>query len=261
MLENDIESIEEVDEEEVGDTILKDEFEKAMQDLPDRKATGCDDIPSELIKKGGEKMKTALLQLIRKIYETGEIPEDFQKCVMVSIPKKASATTCEQHRTLSLLSDASKILIRIILKRTEKILENSLSEDQFGFRKRTGTREAILSLRLLVEKQIAKNKKKYIAFVDLEKAFDNVLWPKMFQILKQAGLKYKDRRILFKTYQNEIALMKMKNEEKTARITKGVRQGCPLSPIIFNAYIQEAIDIIRDNANIRIKINGMKVIC
>lgn len=51
-----------------------------------------------------------------------------------------------------------------------------------------GTREAILALRLIVEKGIRKNKLTFIAFVDIEKAFDNVNWEIMFKMMNRAGM-------------------------------------------------------------------------
>ena len=71
---------------------------------------------------------------------------------------------------------------------------NSLDEDQFGFRKEKGSREQLLSLRLIESSRLRVEKQTFIAFVDLEKAFDNVSWPKLFDVLKNKGIKYKDRR-------------------------------------------------------------------
>lgn len=45
-----------------------------------------------------------------KIYDEGEMPDDFTKCIIIPIPKKARAQSCDQFRTLSLVSHASKIL-------------------------------------------------------------------------------------------------------------------------------------------------------
>jgi hypothetical protein len=109
-----------------------------------------------------------------------------------------------------------------------------------------GKREAILALRIIIEKRIRKDKPTYLAFVDIEKAFDNVNWAIKFEILKRAGIEYTERRLLFKLYQKETAVIRFGETEEKARIRKGVRQGCNLSPRIFNAYIQEAIDIIRE---------------
>lgn len=207
-------------------------------------------------------MLNELFKLIRDIYRTADIPTDFVKSVIIPIPKKTSAIKCEQYRTISLLSHASKILTKIMHKRMERKIEDTLSEDQFGFRKNMGTREAILALRLIVEKRIRKNKSTFIAFVDIEKAFDNVNWEIMFKIMKRAGIATKERKLLYQLYKNEIAIIKIGDIQKESKIKKGVRQGCTLctlSPLIFNAYIQEAIDIIRERIQLGIKVNGYRI--
>lgn len=111
---------------------------------------------------------------------------------MIPIPKKQKAGKCEEYKTLSLISHASKILAKIVHKRIEQKIEDILTEDQFGFRKNTGTREAILCLRLIIEKMFRINKPIYVykAFVDLEKAFDNVRWEKLFHIMDKIGIDF-----------------------------------------------------------------------
>jgi len=74
-----------------------------------------------------------------------------------------------------------------VLKRMERVIDKLLTEVQFGFRRGKGTREAFLTLRQVIEKQNRKRKTTYIAFVDLEKAFDNVDWKTIFKILKSRG--------------------------------------------------------------------------
>jgi len=63
---------------------------------------------------------------------------------MIPIPKKKKSEKCEDHRTISLITHASKILTKIIHKRIETKINDNLEEDQFGFRKNIGTREAML---------------------------------------------------------------------------------------------------------------------
>jgi len=81
------------------------------------------------------------------MYDEGEIPDDFTDCLITPIPKRGRAQSCDQCRTLSLVSHAYKILTLIVLKRIERKIENTLTNDQFEFRREMGTREAILSLR------------------------------------------------------------------------------------------------------------------
>jgi len=95
----------------------------------------------------GEKVKNELFKIIRDIYDTGELSENYVKSLIFSIPKKAKK--CEEFRTTSLLFHASNILTKNISQRNEAKIEQSLS-GQFGFRKNTGIREAILALRIII---------------------------------------------------------------------------------------------------------------
>jgi len=67
--------------------------------------------------------KEALCNIIINAYETGELREAFEKCVMIPISKKQKAEKCEDYRTLSLISHASKMLTKIVHKWIEKEIE------------------------------------------------------------------------------------------------------------------------------------------
>ncbi|KAI5718650.1 hypothetical protein M8J77_024598 [Diaphorina citri] len=259
MCETAIEREEEVSRENKGESILYEEFEKALKEMKSRKAPGIDEIPAELLTNCGEEAKKNLYKTIKRMYDTGTIPADFTKCIIIPIPKKAKAQTCDQYRTLSLTSHASKILTRIILRRIEKNIDNFLTDDQFGFRRGMGTREAIITLRQIIEKRNKKGKVTYLSFVDLEKAFDNVNWSKMFELLKKIGINFKDRQIIHSLYKNEVGVIRSGEVQEEAVIQKGVRQGCSLSPYLFNVYVQEAINHIKEDTNVGIKIHGEKI--
>ena len=83
------------------------------------------------------------------MHETGDIPKDYKVSKTVNIPKKVGTDKYENYRTISLTTRTSKVLITIFFRRIEKTIESSLGEDQFGFRRKRGTREALLSLRLI----------------------------------------------------------------------------------------------------------------
>uniref|UniRef100_A0A8D8Z0H2 Craniofacial development protein 2 n=1 Tax=Cacopsylla melanoneura TaxID=428564 RepID=A0A8D8Z0H2_9HEMI len=247
------------DPENQGEPILREEFDKALKDLKCKKAPGIDGIQAELLKECGDQTKHILYSIVQKIYDTGIMPTDFTQCIIIPIPKKARAKSCDQYRTLSLTSHASKILTRIILKRIETNIDNYLTEDQFGFRRGMGTREAILTLRQIIEKRNRKGKTTFLSFVDLEKAFDNVNWDIMFGLLKKVGISYKDRRIIHSLYKNEVGVVRIGEIQEEANIKKGVRQGCSLSPYLFNLYVQEAINKIREETEVGVKIHGERI--
>ena len=69
--------------------------------------------------------------------------------------------------------------------------------------KERATRQALLSLRLIQNGRLLVGKPSFIAFVDVERAFDKVSWPKLFEILKNNEVKHKDRRIISSLYRDQ----------------------------------------------------------
>lgn len=76
-----------------------------------------------------------------------------------------------------------------------------------------------------------------MAFVYPEKAFDSINWTSLFRTLEETEIDFKDRRILYKIYEEQATIININT-------TTGVRQGCPLSPALFNVFIEKAINVI-----------------
>jgi hypothetical protein len=109
--------------------------EKATKEMRDKKATGDDDVPGDVLKLLGEDGLRLMTQLINSMYVTREWPRDFIKVTVIALKKKHKATKCSDHRTISLVAHTTKILARILRRRLESKTEDALGEDQFGFRK------------------------------------------------------------------------------------------------------------------------------
>jgi len=77
--------------------------------------------------------------------------------------------------------------------------------------------------------------------------------------LNKVGVTYKDRGIIKSLYEQEIGVVRCGNSKVEAQIRKGVRQGCSLSLSLFNLYVQEAINKIREEIEVGIKINGERI--
>lgn len=134
-------------------------------------------------------------------------------------------------------------------------MEQYLKNDQYGFRRQKGTREAILGLRVLLEKQIDRNIVTYLAFIDLEKAFDKVNWNTMLLVLREISVEQQDLRIIHSLYKNQTACIKKEEFTTNAQIKKGVRQGCTLLPPLFNCYIEKVINTVKAKLT-RLNIGG-----
>ena len=66
--------------------------------------------------------------LFNRIYDSGYIPDEMNKSIFVTIPKKPNAQDCSEHRTISLMSHPMKLLLRIILERKSERIEKEISD-------------------------------------------------------------------------------------------------------------------------------------
>src|SRR5688572_14409761 len=106
-----------------------------------------------------------LVELCIEIYNTGIWPEDFTKTVMIPLPKKINAVECADYRTLSLISNASKILLKIINNHLQSKADMFVGNTQFGFWKGCGTTEAIGAMRTICERSLEHGNEVFICFV------------------------------------------------------------------------------------------------
>ena len=121
-------------DETVSDITI-DEIKEAIKRLPNDKTPGIDNIPAEFLKNLGEKGMELLCKLMNVIYKTGVLPDDFVENIFTVIPKVKYTQECDNFRTISLISHASKILLQLIKNRITPIIERNLSDNQLGFRK------------------------------------------------------------------------------------------------------------------------------
>jgi hypothetical protein len=92
-------------------TVLNEEIRTAMHRMKSGKATGSDEIPAEALKAGGETTVQILKTIIDHIWTTGEWPEEWVTSELIVLPKVAGTQDCSKHRTISLISHASKVLL------------------------------------------------------------------------------------------------------------------------------------------------------
>ena len=145
-------------------------------------------MPLDLIKcLDGESIK-ALLKMMNGIYKSGHLPGDFEICIFIPIPKKSSAKRCSEYRTISIISHTLKLLLSIVNKRIENKIDEHLSETQFGFQEKRGTRDAIALFKLIIQRALAVNRKIYACFVDYKKVFDKIGHARMLKILKKYAI-------------------------------------------------------------------------
>lgn len=149
------------------------------------------------------------------------------------IPKKMNARKCSDHRTIRLMSHVLKLFLRILHSKVYNKIEEQLSETQFGFRNNLGTREALFSLQVLVQKCRDIQQPVFMCFITLRRP---LIWSSMIRILQQVGIDDRDLRIVANLYWHQRANIRLCRTSEEVEIRRGVRQGCILSSLIFNIY-------------------------
>src|SRR3989454_4835877 len=126
-----------------------------------------------MLKAAGEIVIEWMTDLFNAVVREGKVPVDWCKSWMISIHKgKGDAMECGSYRGIKLLEHAMKVFERVIEARVRGRVQ--IDNMQFGFSPGRGTTDAIFIVRQLQKKYLAKKKDLWMAFIDLEKAFDRV---------------------------------------------------------------------------------------
>lgn len=236
--------------EEKTEEIKMEELINVIKKLKNGKTPGNDKITTEMIKNLGETGREILLQIINKAWKNEKIPEEWGIALIKPIHKKGDKQTCENYRGITLLNTIVKIYEQIINNRLKIILEPQLAEPQSGFRPGRNTQDHIFTIKQIIEKKQPQNKNIYLAFIDLQKAFDTVPREKVWKGLQEKGINNKIIKViqdLYKNNTNYIINNNMKSEGFKTEM--GLRQGGGLSPTLFNVHMDGIIKKSEQKAN------------
>ena len=216
------------------------EIEGSVHSLNNRKSPGGDGIPAEIYKYGGTPVLQCLYQVISAAWTAETIPQAWKDSLIITLYKnKGDKADCGNSRGISLLSVAGKVLAKILLKRLIKhISEDLMPETQCGFRQNRSTSDMIFVARQTLEKCREQFKDLHICFVDLSKAFDTVDRPLLWEILRCSGCPPKFINLVRLLHEGMEARVRVGSlESDPFNVSRGVKQGCTLAPVLFNLYV------------------------
>ncbi|PIO67667.1 hypothetical protein TELCIR_10574 [Teladorsagia circumcincta] len=214
--------------------ITSEETDEAIKCLRSKKAPGLDGIQAELLKEGGRTMIEVLTKLFNRCWNQEEVPEDWKKGVIVRLPKKGNLSECGNWRG-TLLSVPGKTFCLILLRRLQNAINKCLREEQAGSRSGRSCTEQIFTLRNIVEQCMEYHHPLFVNFIDFKKAFDSIHRDSLWKILRIYGIPSRFISIFKILYLNSSCCVRTNNgHTHFFEITTAVRQGCILSPFLFN---------------------------
>uniref|UniRef100_A0A8D0H8V9 Reverse transcriptase domain-containing protein n=1 Tax=Sphenodon punctatus TaxID=8508 RepID=A0A8D0H8V9_SPHPU len=237
--------------------ITLEETQAIIKEFPNNKATGPDGFPFEFYKIYSGEVTPGLVEAFKYLTKEGKLPPTFYEANIVLCHKSGkSKEDCSGYRPISLLNADSKIFTKILANRLQACIKDLISPDQTGF---INNRMGIDNIRKVINVMYKIQQDKAPAAVislDADKAFDRLEYNFLTKTMEKMGFQG-----------NFINWVKLIQKDPTSRIIvngiltekfslmRGTRQGCPLSPLLFNIGLEPLAQAIKQNP----KITGVEV--
>lgn len=206
-----------------------------------------DGLAPEFYKQYIEEVTIRMHDMFTKTLQEDDLPPSMAQAIIVVIPKYGKdPQLCLSYRPISLLNPAAKVLTKILARRLNEVILTLIHEDQLGFMPGKGTDINIHRLYALLASGDGEGGNEAVASLDTEKAFDSVEWRYLWEVLHRFGF-----GPVF------VSWVKAVYKAPTARVrtgtvlslpfslSRGTRQGCPLSSGLFALAIEPMATIIQ----------------
>ena len=236
--------------------ITENECFKAVKNMKSNKSPGSDGLTVEFYKKFWKYIKELLLNSINEGYNRGKLSDSQRVGILSLMYKKNDPCDLNNWRPLTLLNTDYKIIARCLAERIKPILPKIINTDQNGF---IQGRNIGYNIRLIQD--IIDYAEKFeingtVIFLDFAKAFDSIEWEFMLCTLKKFGFKEGFIKWISTLYSDISSLINNNGWlSEPVKISRGIRQGCPISALLFVITVEILALKIRQSKDIR----GLKI--
>ncbi|CAG2196515.1 unnamed protein product [Mytilus edulis] len=203
------------------------------------------------------------IRLFNVCYNTGKVPVLWAKGVIVPVPKCSSSDPRDplSYRGITLAPATYKLYCGVLDCRLREKFDASdiIHDEQNGFRKDRNTIDHLLSITSIIESRKLRKQSTYAAFIDFKKAYDTINRALLFSKLELLGVSSKMIKALRSLYNNVQSCIKLNGLlSDWFPVNTGLKQGCIISPLLFNFFINDLIDEVK-KLNVGISIGEEKV--
>ena len=229
----------------------EEEIATAMKAMANAKAVGPDGLPAELLKLGLQQDRTILRelhQLTILLWRQGKVPQQRKDATITVLHKKGDKTECENYRGILLVSHADKVLLKVVARRLGAYCEAKglLPEVQRGFRPDRSTTDMMFVVRRLQEVGWKAGVSLHMCFIDFQKAYDTVDRTLLWQILTRIGVPPQMKAVIRQFHDGMRACARPDDGvcSDWFQVEQGLRQGCVLSPLLFNIFFAAVLKVV-----------------
>lgn len=214
------------------------ELQLALKQLRNGKSADGDGLVLEMFIHAGGMLHQRLLSMYNHMLHEHVWDPKWCHTVFNMLPKPGDASVASNWRPIAILKVTYKIFSKMLCSRLQPLLESYQSPDQVGFRPHRGTDHAFAVFDTICGKSVEWNCNLWFASLDLKKAFDRMEHNALFAALAKQGVESSYIQLLKALYLGQTGSV---HGSRRFRITRGVKQGDVLSPLLFNAGLEAAI--------------------
>ena len=238
--------------------ITIEEVHRVIKNLPKKKSPGPDGIGAEFYQKNWNLIKTILTDMLNEIFLYDTKLNNMNKGVIHLVHKKGETSKLENFRPITLLNTDLKILNKILANRIKQYMTKITNQHQYlSPPNKIGDFNIIM--RELAE-DMKQKKHGLMVSLDFHKAFDSITHGYLFQVLRFKNFGPNIVTYIQRLYESATSKILINgNLTKDINLNRGVRQGDPLSLILFSLVIDKLLEDIQLNKEIAgHKLSGLK---
>ena len=248
---------------EISLYFTRDEVEKYLKHIKNNKATGPDNILNEYLKEGRKIIALDISNISKQIDKEEKMPGKWGETNSTLLHKGGykKKDQLKNYRPIAVTSNIGKVYCGLLKERIMKYIEDNriLSDEQNGFRAGRRGSDNIFIMNEIIEKRKKEKKNTYIAFLDIEKAYDSLNRELLWALMKKVGLKSKVIKAIKSLYNESRTTFKIGNiVTDWVESNRGVKQGCVLSPLIFALFMEELTTRVKA-LDVGVNIRGSKL--
>ena len=215
------------------------ELQDSLKGMSGGKASDSAGIVVEMLKTDCHALQCLILELFNDVLASpSQVPHQWLTSRLVVIFKKGDPTLPANYRPIAILSILYKLFSCMLHGRLVKVIMPHLSTDQAAYRKGFSTEDHLLSTILLLERCSEWNVELWLGLCDFRKAFDTVEHASLWSALLELKVDEVYIDLLRGLYRSQTATVFSGADSEPFDIGRGVKQGDPLSPLLFLCIIE-----------------------